>query len=564
VTDLHHLPNQALQKEYLHVFLDAVMETNPEEGLRFWGESFQTALDAWDEKECRRLLREIKKSPQTAAVKSFSDYAQGRLTEKQGYLPDAIQWFQASLDGTSAFSSQRGYVLNDLGLAYLSLGNLEYGKENFIEALEIFRVKEETESLASTLIHLATLYTLQGKVEKAENCLEEGLSLSQQPETIANTHIAKGILLQTQSKLESAKQSFNQALHIFLERNEETQAALVYNNLGLLALDQHNVKDAYTLFTDALSITQSLNDWAGTVRTLGNLALAAEMECDYAKAISYSSEAIESAKELNDKRALATFLNIRGYLYIDLNELNLAIKDLEFSIKIAQKSGNPVAEMTALNNLGTALRHTGKFKKAVRCYEKSLMLSKELSDEKQKGEVLGNLGNLYLDLNDNFQAKEKYEAALKIAKKTKNPSSEGACLIGLSAIALEQREYEKLLTLNDQTFSLGTETNQPDLLVRASWIYGDMAMLAKDTLKCYSHYARAIVFAIDAGEMLLDATLERIGIYLDGISNQERLIIYNTILRIWKKHPSFEQNKKINTWLKNTFDNKESHLPGSS
>lgn len=553
MSDIRHLPSQILQKEYLHAFLDSIMETHPEDGLRFLGESFQAALDTRDERECRRLLREIKKIPQTTEVKSLSAYAEGRLAERQGYLSDAIKWFQVSLDATSANSSQRGYILNDLGTAFMSQGDLGRGKEIFCEAWMIFRAKEETENLTNTLINLATLSTLQGQAEEAESYLNQGLSLSQQPEIIANIHVTKGILLQTEGKFELAKQSFDQALRIFHERNEQDQVAHIYNNLGLVALDQRNVEEAYVYFTDALAITQKMKDWAGTIRTLGNLALAAEMECDYAKAISYSSEAIDSAKELNDNRALATFLNIRGYLYIDINELNLAIKDLESSIKIAQNAGNLVAEMTALNNLGTALRHMGKFKKANRCYERSLLLSTELSDKKQKGEVLG---NLYLDLDDNFQAKENYEMALEIARATKNFSSEGACLIGLSAIAFEQKEYKKLLILSDQIFSLGTKTNQPDLLVRASWLYGDLAMLAQDSLKCYSHYALAIVYAIDAGEMLLDGTFERLEIYLDGISIKERYIIYNTILQTWEKHPSYKQNNKVNTWLENTFGDK--------
>jgi len=544
-----------LKRDYLLAYLDTMWQSNPDTGLRVWVEAFQDALDPWQEDECRRLLHEIKKAPQTSEIEALVHCAEGQLAEQDGDFNLAIQHYQVSLVLNRAAENllRQGYVLNDLGLVYAAQGQLAEAVDYLQDALKVFRAADKTDMATEVMSHLAGVYTAQEEWTKAEICLEAVASHINTHEMQALLFANKGTWYQAQRQFGPAYQCFMKALNIYQELGDTSNHAYILNNLGLLAFEQRRLEEARGHLTEALSLTQSLSDWPGTVRTLGNLALVTEAEGNLEGAVQYCTEAIESADALGDTRAAGTFLNMRGYLRIDLLDLKAAVTDLKRSLDLARQTHNQAMEMTTLNNLGTAYRHLGHLKKAHTCYQKALAFAERLNNQRSIGEVIGNLGHLHAAQNDNRLAQTYYERAMSIAKQVEDPVLECASLIGLCTLAFEQQDFENLAELADQAWELAAATSQPDVLTRLSWIRGDLAMFSNDLDTCFLNYAQAGLFAAQAGGTLLEATLQRIEIHLGYLQSPEIKRTCELLIAEWNKSSLIESHPRLDQWLKETL-----------
>ncbi len=79
-------------------------------------------------------------------------------------------------------SDQRseGYALNDMGLAYRHLGEVERAIDNYEQALVIFREIGDRRGEGNTLGNLGLAYADLGQVERAIGILEQALRIGQE------------------------------------------------------------------------------------------------------------------------------------------------------------------------------------------------------------------------------------------------------------------------------------------------------------------------------------------------------------------------------------------------
>ncbi len=84
---MHH------KTEYLLIYLDAARQSDPDAGLRAWVIAFQQALDGWQQDECSRLLRELKKGPLTPEIEGLACYVEGRWSDQKGEFHHAIHCY---------------------------------------------------------------------------------------------------------------------------------------------------------------------------------------------------------------------------------------------------------------------------------------------------------------------------------------------------------------------------------------------------------------------------------------------------------------------------------------
>ena len=325
-------------RDYLSAYLEVAWQADLDAGLRTWVEAFQEALDAWDQDECRHLLREIKASPLDPEGEGLVRYVEGRWAEQQGDLLRAVESYQVSLaiNRAAGHSLREAQVLGDLGLCYRSLGRLTEASECLQAGLDIYRAAGEEDSILQTLGHLAAVYTERGRWEDARICLDEGLTLAGSPTERALLAASEGAWHHVQGQLDAASSCYEQSLSTYRSVDDSANVASLLNNLGVLGLEQHRLEEARAYLVEALGIYRMLGDWAGTARTLGNLTLLSEAEDNLPAAVDYCTEAIESVRTLQDARARAVFLNLRGSIHADMGNWDAAANDQKRSLELSK------------------------------------------------------------------------------------------------------------------------------------------------------------------------------------------------------------------------------------
>lgn len=537
---------------YFASYLDLAWQTNPDTGLRAWVEAFQQALDNWQESECQRLLQEIKRAPFTAEIEQVVRYAEGRLAEQQGNFQQATRYYGESL----ALAHAAGYPLREaavrveLGRLCSNLGQHTEAVDHLQAALAIYESTEgDAETIAGVLNQLGVTFTHLGRWQEARACFDRGLSLVQTPAGRAALLTNLGSWHQERGEVDSAVERYSAALQIYQETNALDEQTLLLNNLGLATLAGNQFESAQEHLTAALTTLQTRQDWPGTIRTLGNLALVAYTIGDFEAALGYYTEAIESARSLGDEQAIATFLNLRGILLIDLDEWEAAVPDLEQSLELARQAQDRPAEVVALNNLGTGYRHLEEYEKALAHFQSALSLAEALGHVGRQAEICGNLGHLYSNLEDTEQASHYYQRSVALAEQVGDSATACNSLLDLGMMALQRNDPNQLEELGQRAQAWGEQAGQPDLLTRVKWLAGDLAMLRGDVEGIFAAYGEAAVVAAQAGDELLEATLERIEIHLTGLNRQEIAAVCQQLQHVWAGASLLSSNSTLSAWF---------------
>ncbi len=542
--------------DYLLAYLDAAWQSDPDAGLRAWVVAFQEALDGWQQAECSRLLRELKKAPLTPEIEGLVRYVEGRWSEQKGDLHQAIRCYEESIriSQTAAQLLQVAQVQTDLGLAYRAVGQLDDAVANLQAALALYRTTgAEPDALLEVLNNLAMIHIEQADWPAAQRYLDEADRLVANPDEAALLQSTRGAYHQAQGEWATAEHCYTTALTQFRTAREQLSVATVLNNLGLLALERFAPAEANQYLLEALTLNQTVGDWVHAAQTLGNLALVAEFENDDATAIQRYTEAIEQCKLIADGRAQAIFLNLRGVIYAESGDWHTAATDQEQSLALLTAINDQATQSDVLNNLGNAYRHLARLDEAAACYQQALTLAESIGDQRRRGGILADLGHLHDERGEEAQAQHCYEQTLTIATQADDLVLESIALLGLASIRFAQGKVDELDEMLDRLWAIGETTLQFDVLIRVCWLRGDRLIFANELKAGFQQYAQAVVFAATEGDPLLTATLERIEMHITFLQKENRqseIVALCAVLRnVWDEQGVLESNPELADWL---------------
>ena len=288
-------------------------------------------------------------------------------------------------------------VLENLGLAYSHLGQVEKAIEYYEKALVIAREIGDRRGEGNTLGNLGNAYRNLGEVEKAIEYYEKALVIAQE---IADR---RG------------------------EGNALGNLGNAYRNLG-------KVEKAIEYYEKTLVIAREIGDGRGEGAVLGNLGNAYSVLEQVEKAIEYYEKALVIALEIVDRRNEGIWLGNLGSAYYYLGQVEKAIEYNEKALVISREIGDRRGEGTRLGSLGSAYIHLGQVGKAIEYHEKALVIAREIGDRRGEGGDLGNLGLAYSHLGQVEKAIEYYEKALVVGKEIKDPRIINFCEKNLESL----------------------------------------------------------------------------------------------------------------------------------
>jgi len=226
---------------------------------------------------------------------------------------------------------------------------------------------------------------------------------------------------------------------------EDTQAALIYNNLGLALRDLGQMRQAQEYFEQALRLRRRAGDLKGEGATLNHLGRVYADLGEMEQAKQYLEQALHIRREVKDRQGEATTLNNLGNAYADLGEMEQAKQYLEQALSIVGKEDDTRMKGTTLNNLGKVCAELGEMERAREYLEQSLYMRREIGYRAGEGKTLRNLGSVYKALDQIKQAQKCYKDSLNVFRGLGDREEEGTTLYEMGILYFEQEQYDVAL-----------------------------------------------------------------------------------------------------------------------
>lgn len=398
----------------------------------------------------------------------------GNLYDDLGRGEESIHCYQEALTLCEKLDNRekRGKTLNNLSVAYDSLGQFSLGEEACLQALSIFEEGGESarSDLATTYSNLGNLFSSAGEIEKAIIAYKRSLELFQELYPGQPSRAIASVLNNLGDAYKDLKE-FDQAagyFHQSLAMKEELgggrfsySMAVTLSNLGELEQERGELSRAIECYQKALSINQEIYEDLPhpsiftLLQKLGRVHLSqGELE----EAQRYFELAL---KKIQERYRSAYHPDVVAIL-IDLGELSIASKNYSEAIlhyrealEMQKKMKRSPLEATILMGLGIAHRGLEKPEEAVAAYE-SVLRTPDLSDATLAA-TLNNLGNAYSDLRETEKALQTLERALSIQRQIHGreaTSSMETALSNLGNVYLELGRFDQAIGCFNQSLAI--------------------------------------------------------------------------------------------------------------
>lgn len=177
---------------------------------------------------------------------------------------------------------------------------------------------------------------------------------------------------------------------------------------------------------------------------------------------SFEKARVVGQAEGNRRLESSGLLNLAN-AYQSMSDMQEALVNYERALEIDREIGDRHGESIVLGNLGTAYVSLGNSKGAVNYFEEVLAIKREIGDRYGESICLGNLGVAYRQLGDFPRAVDCFEQELAICREIQDQSGEGNALGNLGITFLYLGDTQRAITSCEQALAISLKTgNQPE------------------------------------------------------------------------------------------------------
>lgn len=262
---------------------------------------------------------------------------------------------------------QEAYAVYNLGYLADLQKNRREAINKFKEAIEVYKVIEDSERISLCYENLARLYQelndYQSSIDYYQRTKQMYKELQDSTSVAAVENQIGGIYLDL-SDFENALSSFLTALDIYEELGYESGLANTYNFLGNIYQEMNNFSQALDYYQRSLKINQKLEDEDGISVAYNNIGIVYDDLGDKEKALKFYQKSLEIDKKQNDKQGIATAFNNIGIVYQSLNQYDKALENLESSLQLSRELKDKYSIANTSNNIAELFITLGELEKA--------------------------------------------------------------------------------------------------------------------------------------------------------------------------------------------------------
>jgi ATP/maltotriose-dependent transcriptional regulator MalT/DNA-binding SARP family transcriptional activator len=236
-------------------------------------------------------------------------------------------------------------LLSLQGAVAFTQGEAQLGVSLLSQAETKFRVSQDKENLASTLVRRAAAYRELGDYPRALVDAEESITLIKDNKKAdfqimyALAQRVKGLALFRLGKTTEAVPLYENALQLLVLHHDKAQTPILEMELGAIHYTLGNGDTAIKYYLSALKALEASGNLGWQATLMNNLAVMHHSRGEYEKAFQMLEDAINCAQRSGYVRAQALALSSLGDLLTDLHEIERAEECYDQALIIASQLG---------------------------------------------------------------------------------------------------------------------------------------------------------------------------------------------------------------------------------
>jgi len=432
------------------------------------------------------------------------------------YLDKALEATQKNANLATGENLVEIYKLR--GRAWLSQGERAKASNDFNLLLQNATSIGDESMIAEAHYWLGYALTELGKIDEGKLRLTRALEIARK---IGNKHVEAGSLIGLLESLfvyadtmEEARMQIEESLRICREITDRVLEVQCLNYLGFYYDWKGEFKRAKETFNEALALAEEMDDRRGKMWALLLSGLVHAGEGEYNSAISALQRCLQLSRDWGIVDSVPQALNILGWIYHDLGDMELAMKHNNEGLKttrIHQESlGIAGAQPACLVNLGMDYLHKNDYGNAKKYFQEanSLIHLHPMAKWRFETRILLGLGEILLAEGDYAQALKSAEDSLAISEKAGAKKYIAKGLKLKAEVLAKMGKTEEAIELMQNALKFAQEVGNPPLLWQTHYSLGLLLETQGNLQKANEHYVQAIALIEETASKLKDASLK--------------------------------------------------------
>ncbi len=312
----------------------------------------------------------------------------------------ALDFFNKALYFSQKRADRRmqAQALNDIGYAYIYLGENRKALANFSRSLDYLR-------------------SLPSSARDVE---------SQRLE--AQTHNNMGEVSYALGELKRSVALFDRALALWVEVGDRYGQALAHLNIGYSQSDAGDLASALDHFRASLLLWSAIDERKGEATTRTAIGTVHSFLGERQQAINFHNQSMNFFRAIGDRQGEAVALNSIGQSYEDLNDPQTALDKYRLSLEHSHDIGNRDSESVTEYYIGRVYETMEDYDQALTHYQRSISLSREMGKRRMEAYALVGVGTIYGVRGARRQALSQYQRLLKVYREIEDRRGQARAL----------------------------------------------------------------------------------------------------------------------------------------
>jgi len=399
----------------------------------------------------------------------------GELEYAKNKFGDALEICEKELENIDLTSK----IYTNMGFYLLNKGDTTKAFDFLNKSLKIDEDEGNLGDKAKTLLNIGRIMRIRGQSEQAFNYFKEVLKIAEQLGDLIMRARALSEIGISQNHLgdnDGAINNLNEALKIGEQLGDLKIKAEALNNMGQINEKRKSLEEVMVTYKQVLSISEQLRDIRMKADTLIKIGHITELISGEREGLRYYKEALKIAKDLSDKEIeTQCYISIGQYHETRKNDLEEALSYYKTADYYADDLGDLRLKAEILRKKGFVLYLKGEINEALKNYQQSLTIAEQIGNKVLEYEALGKIGLFWYDKEDLDKSQQFYTKAYSICNQMGNFSDELILLEKIGKSYYDQKNLDKSQQIYKDALSiaeqLGYLSKQAELLDLIGGIY---------------------------------------------------------------------------------------------
>ena len=226
---------------------------------------------------------------------------------------------------------------------------------------------------------------------------------------ITSVLLANGFNYMLVKKYPEALKNQEEALRMFLQRDDSVGIATTYSDMGVVEIKKDNLTNALDYHNKSLDIRLELGENGAIANSYSYISSILNEMDELEEALIYSLKGLTYAKRAGDMRFISDAYSNTAEISMYLGDYPSSILYYDSLIQISRNNENLNELALSLTNIAEVYRLQGNTKKAIACLQEA--------EEKVMSADYSSLANIYSGMNKTYFKSKDYENAYRSLSK---------------------------------------------------------------------------------------------------------------------------------------------------